>query len=516
MEKRKYKEKLWYAYKIKVSYYLYQCWRRSRIRKYCDALWKFGKQVRLLKLNEENKETLEYRKRVAQRRIHEDAQMKVYFQQLKLKQEDYITTSVMNGLLPSNQPIEFVSSWERTKANGIDIYEERYPGSMTTSYDHVLFSKEDSICRPDLAPLSTQINAMISKELYAAEIAFYMKQTHRVGTATGGMMEDTATGNTSPGRHSSSPGKMMMMHTSSLCSPSSTSKRAVFMPSTPNTTTGGGGRKTILRPQTTNSMIPATPAATTVVRSESPMKEDNVRKPNPPSTPKPSKPSTAASSSGSNARGKGGKDVEVMVEEKTFYQPSSSYLLYAKPFQRKPIDTYEPPPPSSAATTTISTATPPRQIYSDFVIPRRPPAQAATSALSVPSPRRYGVGPETNYNPSSDLFPLPTLSAMNQYYKDHFDEFANIATFPTVEEVKNSTKYKSPAYKALEKIMGYSEEEIKRKSILTSLPNDTTQQKQQEQSAARRQITEVSLSADQIVQEKLKERVRRKASVFYL
>ncbi len=490
MEKRKYKEKLWYAYKIKVSYYLYQCWRRSRIRQYCNALWEYGKKMRLIKLNEENKETLEYRKRVAQRRIHEDAQMKEYFQQLKLKQEEYMTTSVMNGLLPANQPIEYVNSWVRTKANGIDIYEERYPGSMNTTYDDLLFSQDDSIRRPDLAPLSTQINAMISKELYAAEIAFYMKQNHRVGT-TGVLEEEGNRGYSSPDRRSPSP---VMLNTQS-----SPNKRATFMPPTPTT-----GRKTILRPQTT---------VTALSVPDSPMKEDAIRKPNPPSTPKPSKPSTAASSSASNRKG---KEVEVIVPDKSFDKPCSSYLLYTKPFQRKPIDTYEPP------ATSVITSTPPRHIYSDFVLPRRPPVQPATSALSGPSPRRIGTshstGPETNYEPS-DLFPLPTLSAMNQYYKDHFDEFANVSTFPTIEEVKNSTKYKSPAYKALEKIMGYSEEEIKRKSILSSVSNDASANANGNMSSSpqrKQQIEEVTLSADQIVEQKLKEKVRRKASVFYL
>ncbi len=119
-------------------------YRRYRLRKLCYVVMKEARRLRMERYLEERAEHYAFRQRIAQRRIEEDAMFKTW----KRSQKDNSTFPMKEIPESERNPIVMAE-------NG-DII-------VSTSMDRKLLSQDVSDTRPDLAPFSTMINSMIYK-----------------------------------------------------------------------------------------------------------------------------------------------------------------------------------------------------------------------------------------------------------------------------------------------------------------------------------------------------------------
>lgn len=130
---------------VKVNKYaskFAKMYRRYRLRKLCAAILKAGKQKRFEQYILEQKELYEYRLRMIQRKIEEDAALKQWKRGQKVK---------------STFPVKEVPEEEIPNA----VLTPEGQIVLATKADKALLSQDPSITRPDLAPFSTMINQKI-------------------------------------------------------------------------------------------------------------------------------------------------------------------------------------------------------------------------------------------------------------------------------------------------------------------------------------------------------------------
>ena len=123
---------------------LLRIYRRYRLRKLCYVVMKEARRLRMERYLEERAEHYAFRQRIAQRRIEEDAMFKTW----KRSQKENSTFPMKEIPESERKPVVMAE-------NG-DII-------VSTSMDRKLLSQDVSDTRPDLAPFSTMINSMIYK-----------------------------------------------------------------------------------------------------------------------------------------------------------------------------------------------------------------------------------------------------------------------------------------------------------------------------------------------------------------
>jgi hypothetical protein len=213
--------------KVRCAYRIFKSWQRSRIRRYCYILLEAGKQILIEKRLQEEREYLEYRLRVAKRRVQEDQQFKEWkddkkvefkkqIKELKLQKEkvDHQIAMVLsprmkkthennnnnnkekqrspsppqhrsNSPVPGTDPVVrspslttrlkhkriFKTAHKEMDISDISDAELRLaPESKARlTADEQLLSDDPRLTRPDLAPFSTMINEMIRTSLTASD-----------------------------------------------------------------------------------------------------------------------------------------------------------------------------------------------------------------------------------------------------------------------------------------------------------------------------------------------------------
>lgn len=179
--------------KQKKALYLYQVWKRYKLRKYCLEIQLIGKEKRLEILQQEEIERELFRLRIAKRQIDEYQQFKQwkgtkltshnlqpsYFSSFqidpkesikqwnqnspnKLTKAKYSTSSSLDHSISPRFEAMKQQSLQQTQQPPQPMLQRFMPlYACQETIDTQIFSSDDSRLRPDLAPFSTMINEMI-------------------------------------------------------------------------------------------------------------------------------------------------------------------------------------------------------------------------------------------------------------------------------------------------------------------------------------------------------------------